>query len=523
MYYVNYGSHMSDTGDFRRRSLAEWVGAVRSREVSARELTDTALANIDAWNGKVNAFVAVDAERARAEADAVDARLAAGETVGPLAGIPIGVKDLEDARGFVTTHGSAAHAGDKPSERDSVLVERLRAAGCVVLGKTNAPEFGLKPQTDNLTFGISRNPWNLDVTPGGSSGGTAAALAAGIVPLATGSDGGGSIRIPSAVCGLSGLKPSLGRVPSGDPNPPGWGALSTKGPMARRIRDVALALDAVVGPCPRDLRSLPAPAAGWSAALESPRPPTRVAWSPTLGHMTVDPEIRAVCEQAVSGLAAAGVEVVEVDRVFTTNPGEVIGALVSSYTRRNIEPYRDTPFWDQLDPLVVVSAEMARATVTGLAMVAAEDGCHRLNWELCDVLDDAQLLLCPTTSGVTPNCFMPATVDELLGLLAQSGVFDMSSIDPAVDIGAILEWLRTKEPINLPLGTVAGQPVMDWTGMTQAFNLTRSPAGTVCAGFTSGGLPVGLQVVGRQHADMEVLEAVAFLEDMLAIDRVAAL
>ena len=512
---------MGDTLDFRTRSLAEWTDAVRTRSVSARELADAALANIDALDPKINAFTAVDAERARAEADAVDARLASGEDVGPLAGIPIGVKDLEDARGFVTSYGSATHAGDKPSERDSVLVSRLRAAGCVVLGKTNSPEFGLKPQTDNPTFGVTRNPWNLDVTPGGSSGGTAAAIAAGVVPLATGSDGGGSIRIPSAVCGLSGLKTSLGRVPSADPSPPGWGSLSTKGPMARRIRDVALALDAVVRPDPRDLRSLPAPAQPWSPALAAPRPPVRVAWSPTLGYASVDPEIQAACASAVKVLADAGVEVIEVDTVFTTPPGEVIGALVSSYTRRNIEPFRDTPYWDRLDPLVVVSAEMARATISGLDVVAAEDNCHRVNWELCDVLDQAPLLLCPTTSGITPNAYMPTTVDALLALLAGSGVYDLANVDPAVDINAILDWLRTRGEINLPMGTVAGQPVLDWTGMTQPFNLTRSPAGTVCAGFTSGGLPVGLQVVGRQHADLEVLETIAFLEDALAFDAVA--
>ncbi len=512
---------MGDTLDFRTRSLAEWAGAVRGRATSARELTDAALANIAAWDKKVNAFTAVDAERARAEADAVDARIAAGEDVGPLAGIPIGVKDLEDARGFVTSMGSAAHAGDKPSERDSVLVARLRAAGCVVLGKTNAPEFGLKPQTDNPTFGVTRNPWNLDVTPGGSSGGPAAAIAAGIVPLATGSDGGGSIRIPSAVCGLSGLKTSLGRVPSADPNPPGWGSLSTKGPMARCIRDVALALDAVVGPSARDLRSLPPKAESWLDAIAAPRPPVRVAWSPTLGYMEVDAEIVAACEAAVQALADAGAEVVEIDKVFATAPGAVIGALVSSYTRRSIEPYRNTPLWDQLDPLVVVSAEMARATISGLNVVAAEDSCHRVNWELQDVLDQAPLLLCPTTSGITPNAYMPTTVDVLLEGLATAGVYDLSDIDPAVDITAILDWLRTKDAINIPMGMVNGKPVLDWTGMTQPFNLTRSPAGTVCAGFTRGGLPIGLQVVGRQHADVEVLSAIAFLEEALALDTVA--
>jgi Asp-tRNA(Asn)/Glu-tRNA(Gln) amidotransferase A subunit family amidase len=514
---------MNNTVDFRTRSLAEWANAVRRRELSARELTDAALNNIDAWNIQVNAFVAVDAERARAEADSIDARLAAGDTVGTLAGIPIGVKDLEDARGFVTTFGSVAHASDVPAERDSVLVSRLRSAGCVVIGKTNTPEFALKPVTDNVTFGITRNPWDLNVTPGGSSGGSAAALAMGIVPLATGSDGGGSIRIPSAVCGLSGFKPSLGRVPSGDPNAPSWGALSTKGPMARRVRDVALALDEVVGPYPRDLRSLPAPVTRWSATLDSPRAPVRVAWSPTLGYTQVDPEILAACEQAVSALVASGVEVIEVESVFTTDPREVLSTFVSTYTRRTIERYRGTPIWDQLDPLVVIIAEVARATVSGLDMVGAEDACHRLNWELCDVLDDAPLLLCPTTSGITPQCFMPTNVDGIIDIFTQMGTFDLSEIDPSIDINALFDWLRSKSSINLPFGTVAGQPVMDWTGMTQPFNLTRSPAGTVSAGFTGGGLPVGLQIIGRQHADLEVLEAMAFLEDHLAIDRTAPL
>jgi len=511
---------MVSTVDFRARSLAEWVDDVHRRQVSARDLVDGAIANVEAWNGMINAFVAVDADRAKADADDIDTRLANGEAVGPLAGMPIGVKDLEDARGFVTTYGSAPHVRDKPAPRDSVLVARLRAAGCVVIGKTNTPEFGLKPQTDNSTFGISRNPWDLNATPGGSSGGSAAALAAGIVPLATGSDGGGSIRIPSAVCGLSGIKSSLGRVPSADPRAPSWGALSTKGPMARRIRDVALALDAVIGPSPRDLRSLPALSPGWLAALDAPRPPLRVAWSPTLGYMEVDPEIRGICEVAVKALAGDGVEIIEVDKVFSTDPRNVIGTFVSSYTRRTIEEYRDTPWWDQLDPLVVLSAEMARATIGGLDMVAAEDGCHLLNWELCDVLDRSPVLLCPTTSGITPPCLMPARVDELLALFTATGL-DLAAVDPAVDLVAVLDWLRAREPINMPVGTVGGRPVMDWTGMTQPFNLTRSPAATVCAGFTQGGLPVGLQIVGRQHADVEVLETAAVIEDILAIDRVA--
>ena len=191
---------------------------------------------------------------------------------GPLAGIPIGVKDLQNARGYVTTYGSALHADDPPASADDPFVARMRDAGCIILGKTNTPEFGWMGNTTNALFGPSYNPFDLSRGPGGSSGGSSAALAAGMVPLATGSDGGGSIRIPSACCGLSGMKPSLGRVPAGGPNPPGWIDLSTNGPMARRIADVTLALDVAVGPDPTDLRALPRPR---SQLDRRPRRPAR--------------------------------------------------------------------------------------------------------------------------------------------------------------------------------------------------------------------------------------------------------
>jgi Asp-tRNA(Asn)/Glu-tRNA(Gln) amidotransferase A subunit family amidase len=177
--------------DFLRDGVIETAERVRGREVSARELVQHALARIDALNPQVNAFVALDADGALADATRLDERLAAGEDVGPLAGVPIAVKDLEDAAGFVTTHGSAAFVDEPPAAADSILVARLRAAGCVVLGKTNTPEFGWKGDTDNPTFGATRNPWDLGRSSGGSSGGSAAAIASGMVPLATGSDGGG--------------------------------------------------------------------------------------------------------------------------------------------------------------------------------------------------------------------------------------------------------------------------------------------------------------------------------------------
>ena len=262
-----------------------WRHRVRRKEVGARELTQAALDRISALDGDLHAFLSVDPELALADATLIDERLASGEDVGPLAGIPIGVKDLEDAIGFTTTHGSVLSADDAPAMVDSILVSRLRAAGCVVVGKTNTPEFGCKGDTSNGLGPATVNPWNQERSAGGSSGGSAAAVAAGMVPLATASDGGGSIRIPAAICGLTGFKPSLGRVPVGGPTPPAWADLSAKGPLTRRATDAAAVLDAVVGPDPTDLRCLPQP--------RSPlAPPARRPPAAAPGRLVAGPGLR---------------------------------------------------------------------------------------------------------------------------------------------------------------------------------------------------------------------------------------
>jgi Asp-tRNA(Asn)/Glu-tRNA(Gln) amidotransferase A subunit family amidase len=241
--------------DFRDYSLKELVSNIQNKKISAKEMTQSALDNIEKFDSKINAFCAVNPEDAIAQAERVDSLISKGENVGKLAGIPIGVKDLEDARGFVTTFGSELHVKDKIAEEDSILVKRMRDQGCVILGKTNTPEFGHKGKTDNVPFGVTKNPWNLEYSPGGSSGGTSAALASGMIPLGTGSDGGGSIRIPAALGGLAGIKTSQGRIPIGGDTPPGSGLLTVKGPMANSTEDNALALDATVGPHPTDIFS----------------------------------------------------------------------------------------------------------------------------------------------------------------------------------------------------------------------------------------------------------------------------
>src|SRR5436305_3526771 len=384
--------------DFRRETVAQLAGAVRSGQLSARELVEHSLERIEATNGQLNAFVVIDPDGAREAAAEIDRQVAEGDDPGPLAGIPLGVKDLEDAAGLPTSQGSVAHQNDPRATTDSVLVSRLRAAGAVVVGKTNTPELGWKAQTDNVLFGTTRNPWDPARTPGGSSGGSAAAIAAGMVPLATGSDGGGSIRIPSALCGLSGFKPSLGRVPSGGPAAPGWHHLSTKGPMARCTTDIAYTLDAVIGPDPTDLRSLPMPEPSWVGAVESAHVPMKVAWSPTLGYAPLDAEVRAVCEQAVDALSDLGADVITVPTVFADDPVMSWAVMVNSYLLRSLDRYRNTEVWKQIDPMLAAQLEQA-AELSALDLVKAEDECHRLNLRLVNRFHDVRLLATPTVAA----------------------------------------------------------------------------------------------------------------------------
>jgi aspartyl-tRNA(Asn)/glutamyl-tRNA(Gln) amidotransferase subunit A len=461
--------------DFRTETVVGLASQVRDGRRSATELVEHALSQIAEHNPALNAFVAVDPDRARVGAAAIDAEVAAGVDPGPLAGIPIGVKDLEDAAGYVTTHGSMGFVGGPVATADSELVTRLVAAGCVVVGKTNTPELGWKADTDNPVFGPTHNPWNLAHTPGGSSGGSAVAIASGMVPLATGSDGGGSLRIPSSCCGLSAMKPSLGRVPSGGPTAPDWHHLSTKGPMARRLSDVVAALDVVVGPDPTDLRSLPRPEASWLAALHDPRPPRKVAWAPTLGYAEVDAEVLAICERAVEVMASLGTEVVEIDTVFDEDPVEQWLLLSSVYNLRTHAELRDTDAWGQIDPVLAMVIERSLET-SALDLVRAEDVCHTLNLRLVELFHDVRLLITPTMAAVPPHRSLKGA------------------------------------------GLINGNEDINWVKFTYPFNMTRSPAASICAGLSASGLPVGLQMVGPQHADLVVLRSAAALEAALGFD-----
>jgi aspartyl-tRNA(Asn)/glutamyl-tRNA(Gln) amidotransferase subunit A len=296
-----------------------------------------------------------------------------------------------------------------------------------------------------------------------------------MVPLATGSDGGGSIRIPSALCGLSGLKPSFGRVPAGGPTPPGWLTLSAKGPMARRITDVAIALDAVVGPEQDDLSSLPRPEASWVDAVEDPGLPTVVGWSPTLGYAQVDGAVRRVCERALTVLEGQGVEVIELPSVFEADPVRPWLDVVAACHARDLAAHRDHPRYGDLHPQLRETVEYGE-TVTGVQLVRALDEFHRLNLRLVELFHKVRLLITPTTAALAPH-----EDDGVAGIV--NGVRDLA-----------------------------------WVRFTYPFNMTRNPAATVCAGLSDTGLPVGLQLVGPQHADLLVLRSAAALEAAIGFD-----
>ena len=460
--------------DFRDQPVAELARRIRSRELSAREVTAHALERIETLNPELNAFVALDAERAVRDAAAIDERLARGDDPGPLAGIPMGVKDLEAVEGLTTTYGSALRAVDPPATADCVHVARYRAAGAIVLGKTNTPEYGHKGATDNPLFGATRNPWSPAHSPGGSSGGSAAAIAAGMVPLATGSDGGGSIRIPGALNGLSVLKTEAARIPISGTAMPGSGLLSTNGPMGWRIADTAYALDVGIGPDGGVPLSLPHPGVSWHEALLAAggEPPERVVWSPTFGYGTVDTEILALCRAAVDRLAAAGTEVIEVDDIWPEDP---VGAW---YTLWCVARYKAQGHLvgtadferisESLRPQILHGME-----VLGVDHARAHDAIYALNARLEAVFADsgAPVILSPVCAGQTP-------------LLGQNG-----TIDGKADVG--------------------------WVKFTYGINLTRNPAGSVPVGLTAAGLPVGLQVIGRHHDEIAVLRAIAAVEALV--------
>lgn len=454
----------------------ELVARIGARELSPVEVTDAVLDRMDRLNPVLHAFCEPTHELARSTAAEVAERIAHGEPVGPLAGVPIGIKDLISVKGVRMEMGSPIYRGFVPDE-DDVVVERVRAADAVILGKTTAPEFGFSGAGHSPVAPAARNPWNIQMTPGGSSSGSAAAVAAGIGPLAVGTDGGGSVRIPSAHCGIYGFKPSMGRVPlypgARDERFPGassWESLAHIGPLTRTVADAALLTSVMAGPDPRDRLSLPSGDIDWLAAPRGSIGGLRVAFSPDWGYLNVDPSVREIAARAAAVFEKElGCTVQEAhpgwDDPFAAFWAVVVGDTDLAGMRSLLGEHSD------VSPHVVdlIGRNWTAEELTSARMVR-----KAVNNKMWRLMADYDLLLTPTLA-VPP--------------------FPLHTQGPEVIDGRMV-------------------PSTAWLGFTFPINLTGQPAATVPAGFTEDGLPVGLQIVGRHLADADVLRASAAFESV---------
>ncbi len=449
-------------------SAVELAAAVRRKKVSPVEVVDAVLTRIERLNPKLNAYCTVTADLARRDAKAAERALMGKRTrVGPLHGVPFSIKDLLITKRVRTTWGSKLYADHVPEE-EAPAVERLKAAGGIMVGKTNTPAFGWIGATHNLLFGITRSPWDPERTPGGSSGGAGAAVAAGMAPLAVGTDGGGSIRIPASFSGIFGMKPSFGRVPV-YPFSGAW-SLSHAGPMTRTVADAAVMLMVLAGPDERDMSSLPAQPIDYLRALKGTLKGLRVAWSPTLGYATVDPEVQAVCGKAAKRFKEFGCRVDAADPGWP-GPYEAWKVIFSGGIATRLAPYLP---------------ERRQDIDAGLVRIIEE----ALKWP--------------------PTRYVQAWFDRL------------TFWDHARKFFARYDLLLTptvacppfKAGIDNP-SEIAGRPIPDygWIPFTYPFNLTGQPAASVPCGFTRDGLPIGLQIVGRRFDEATVLRAAACFEE----------
>jgi len=456
-------------------TATELLALYRSGAASPVEATQAVLARIARLNPQLGAFCLVDGERALAAAHESARRWQRGEASGALDGVPVSIKDLILTRGWPTRRGSRTIDPDQPWDVDAPATARLREAGAVLLGKTCTPEFGCKGETNSPLTGITRNPWDLSRTPGGSSGGTAAAVAAGLGPLSVGTDGAGSVRIPAAFCGNVGLKPSFGRVPAYPLSP--FGTVAHLGPHSMSVADAALMLNVLAQPDARDWTALPPDGRDYRVGLDDGVRGLRIAYSPTLGYATnVHPEVAAAVERAVHDLAGLGAVVEQVDPGFA-------------------------------DPLDICTGLwfLGAATVWGglsSAQQALADPDLRAQAELglrLSAQDVQQLALRRGALGSQLRQFMQR--------------FDLIAT-PAVAVPAF-EARPAGHSVMTP------EAMLGWSPFSYPFNLSQQPAATMPCGLSSDGLPIGLQLVGPMFGDALVLRACRAYESLRPVQRPA--
>jgi len=442
-----------DEPDVAYASAVSLLHLYRRKVLSPVEATRLILDRLDALQPKINAFCIVDRDGALAAARASEERWLRSEAVGRLDGVPVTIKDLILMRGFPTLRGSRLVERDRDWSEDAPATARLREAGAVIIGKTTT-----------LT-GITRNPWDLSRTPGGSSAGAAAACAAGLGPLHVGSDGAGSIRIPSAFTGVFGLKPSFGRVPAHPPSP--MGLLAHIGPMARTVADAALLLTGLSGPDHRDPYALPPEDTDYAAGLEEGVRGWRIAYSPTLGYVKVNPEIAAAAAEAARQFEALGAIVEQVDAIFDS-PRDALFKLWAAGTAKLLAGFPANRR-EVIDPGLAATAEEGER-ISAVDYLGADLVRTALARQMAEFHRNYDLLLTP---------MMPV---------------------PALPVG---------QDLNDP---TTERHWIDWSPFSYPFNLTRQPAASIPCGLTRAGLPIGLQIVGPLYADHRVLRAARAFE-----------
>jgi len=448
-------------------SAAELSRAFHDGDLSPVEVTAGLLARIEALDSEVNSFCLTDAHTTMAQAEASEKRWQEGDPLSPLDGVPVAVKDLLVTKGWPTRRGSLNIDPKGPWDEDAPTVARLKEAGAVLIGKTTTPEYGWKGSTDSPLTGITRNPWNKQKTPGGSSGGSSAALAARFCPLALGTDGGGSIRIPASFTNTYGLKPSFGRVAAYPLSP--FGTVAHVGPMSRTVKDSAMLMNVIAKPDARDWFNLPYEPTDYAAELEQTMRGKRIAYSPRLGWVKkIVPEVEELVAKAVKRFEAMGAHVEQVDPPGGAEAGNTFQKLWWSGAGFALGDLPDAQK-ARLDPglrqMVEEGVKIDKKTFMQATAARGQLGSQmRVFMEKYDFL-------------LTPQVATPA--------------FDVGQVTPLDDDGRA--W-------------------MAWSPYTYPFNLTQQPAASVPCGFTKDGLPVGLQIVGRMFDDEGVLNASAAYE-----------
>lgn len=463
--------------DIHKLDAAEIADKVRAGEVSAKEVLDATVERIERYNAELNALVHLDLDAARAQAARIDERIANGTDPGALAGVPVGIKELEQVEGWPDTGASVPHA-DEIAERDGVQTARLRAAGAVLVGLTASPEFGSTAHTRTYLHGTTNNPWNLERTPGGSSGGSAAAVAAGVLPIASASDGGGSIRIPASYSGLVGAKGTFGRIPKG--GSPESSHTTSLGCVSRSVRDTARWWDCVVGADERDQYSLPHPGLSYEATLGDTIPSLRVTWSPDLGYGACASEVAEIAHDAADALIDAA-KMTRTDRAVELKDMSVAWGLFNhAGTWLGVRDHWPGRAEDFTPPIRAGVADAQRRFKVEEYARAIERR-HLNNLILAEVFEDVDVIVTPTTAttAFAADGPMPTQIDG-----------------------------RDIKPMHA-------------ITFTYPFNCSGHPAVNLPCGFDPDGLPVGLQLVGRRHTDHVLLQLAALLEQIRPWPKIA--